>query len=96
MENKKIDYLSELIMTFSNKKSLFSSKKIERFLVFNIFIGMTIFYIIRNIDVIKPLEFAELVALWLVYGGYNSFQNYRDKKLTQSQSPDSPDNPDAL
>ena len=51
--------------------------------LFDIFI-ITIFYIVRNIDVIKPLEFVQVIGLWLVYGGYNSIMNYRDRKMDHS------------
>lgn len=81
IKKPKVDYFNEFLLTFSNKKSLFSSKKIERFIVFNVFLAITIYYIIRNISVIAPLEFVEVVGLWLVYGGYNSIMNYRDKKM---------------
>lgn len=77
----KIDYFKEILYTFSNRKSLFSSKKIERFIVFNVFLSITVYYIFRNISDIKPLEFVQVIGLWLVYGGYNSIMNYRDKKI---------------
>lgn len=77
----KINYFREILYTFSNRKSLFSSKKIERFIVFNVFLSITVYYIFRNINDIKPLEFVQVIGLWLVYGGYNSIMNYRDKKI---------------
>lgn len=75
-----INYWQELLLTFSNKKSLFSSKKIERFVVFFTFLSVTIIYLFKNIHEIKPLEFVEVIALWLVYGGYNSLMNLRERK----------------
>lgn len=77
----KVDYFNEFLLTFSNKRSLLSSKKIERFIVFNVFLAITIYYIFRNISVITPLEFVQVIGIWLVYGGYNSIMNYRDKKM---------------
>ena len=87
---KKIDYGRELVMTFSNKSSLFSSKKIERFFIIYTLFGITISYIIYNIQIIKPLELIEIIAAWLAYAGYNSFQNYKDKKLDAAKSEGAP------
>lgn len=77
---KKFDYyFHQLILTFTTKKSLFSSKKIERFLVFMSFIIITIAYLILNLNELKALELIEIIGLWLAYGGYNTYQNGRDK-----------------
>lgn len=84
---KKIDYFREFVYTFSNKKSLFSSKKIERFIVFNVFLVLSIVYIIKNIDEMDSMSFIEIVGLWLFYGGYNSLMSLRDKKLSHNQEP---------
>jgi hypothetical protein len=84
---KKIDYFKELVYTFSNKKSLFSSKKIERFIVFNVFLTLSIVYIVKNIDEMDSMSFIEIVGLWLFYGGYNSLMSLRDKKLHHNQDP---------
>lgn len=77
----KIDFVYEFIMTFSNKKSLFSSKKIERFIVFWTFLIITMVFIIINIRTLEAWDFVEIVALWLAYGGYNSLMTLRDKKV---------------
>lgn len=79
-----IDYLKEFLMTFSSQPSLFSSKKIERFIAFFVMLVISIIYLSKNMGVIKPLEFVEIVSLWLAYGGYNSAMNLRDKKLNAS------------
>lgn len=85
-ENKKKDigFFEEVIMTFSNNKSLLSSKKIERFIVFNSFLVLSIYYIFINIDEIDTRSFIEIIGVWLFYGGYNSFMSLRDKKLGNS------------
>ena len=88
VQKKKIDYKKELIMTFSNQKSLFSSKKIERFVVFITFLVLTVVFIAMNIHEMESMEFIEVIGLWLAYGGYNSFMNLKDKKGTQSASSD--------
>ena len=92
---EKINYWKEFILTFSNKKSLFSSKKIERAIVFNVFLVITVIYVIKNIDELEPFDLVEITALWLVYGGYNSVMNYRDRKMEKETSdPDSESNPE--
>jgi hypothetical protein len=72
---EKVNYWKEFILTFSNKKSLFSSKKIERAIVFNVFLVITVIYVIKNIHELEPLDLVEITGLWLVYGGYNSVMN---------------------
>lgn len=76
-----ISYRREFILLFSNKKSLFSSKKIERTIVFFVFLIITLIYLWFNIKTLRALEFVEVIGLWLAYGGYNSLMGYRDKKL---------------
>ena len=83
-EKKKIDFSKELLMTFSNQKSLLSSKKIERFVVFFTFLILTVIYLSLNIREMEAMQFIEVVGLWLAYGGYNSFMNIKDKKIEQS------------
>ncbi len=93
MNNKKIDYMKEIIMTFSTQKSLFSSKKIERFVVFHVFLTITVIYLAINIRTIDSLDFIQVCGLWLAYGGYNSMMSLKDKKVdnqsTIDQSQDS-------
>lgn len=81
----KIDYWYEFVMTFSNRKSLFSSKKIERFIVFWVFLILTVIYLAKNMHELEPWDLVEISALWLMYGGYNSLMSLRDKKLRESQ-----------
>ena len=95
LESEPINYWREFVLTFSNKKSLFSSKKIERAIVFNVFLAITVIYVVKNIHELKPLELVEITGLWLVYGGYNSVMNYRDRKMEkESSNPDSESNPE--
>jgi hypothetical protein len=92
---EKVNYWKEFILTFSNKKSLFSAKKIERAIVFNVFLVITVIYVIKNIHELEPLDLVEITGLWLVYGGYNSVMNYRDRKMEKENSdPDSESNPE--
>ena len=95
-KREKIDYLYELIMTFSNRKSLFSSKKIERFIVFWVFLITTVVFISINIKTMEAWDFVEVLALWLAYGGYNSLMSLRDKRIDRNQiSIDTNEKPEA-
>ena len=91
----KINYFKELILTFSNKKSFFSSKRIERFIVFNVFLVLTVIYVVKKIDDLDSFGFIQIVGLWLAYGGYNSLMNLRDRKFEAgiTQPPNEEENP---
>lgn len=82
----KIDYWHEFIMTFSEKPSLFSSKKLERFIVFWVFLALTVVYLSINLRSLEAWDFVEISALWLIYGGYNSLMTLRDKRLPKDNS----------
>lgn len=84
MDAKKI--IDEVLLTFSTKKSLFSSKKIERFVSFSLGVAMIVFYYLGRqfcwkctgeIDVNDVLI---LSGLLFTYGGFNTFQIEKDKK----------------
>jgi hypothetical protein len=83
---KENSFTDEVILTFSNKKSLLSSKKIERFIVFNVFLVLTILYVWKNIDDLESRDFIEITLVWLAYGGYNSFMNMKDRKMEKQDS----------
>ena len=85
-EEEKIDIKKELLLTLSNEKSLFSSKKLERAVVFYVFIVISIIYIFLNIKELDTLDFLQIVGVWLAYGGYNTYLNYRDRKLDKEVS----------
>jgi ABC-type enterochelin transport system permease subunit len=90
-DSKENGFMDEIVLTFSNKKSLLSSKKIERFIVFNVFLVLTVLYVWKNIDTLEARDFIEITLVWLAYGGYNSFMSFRDKKLDANQEPGPPD-----
>lgn len=85
MKKEKIDYWQEFIMTFSTRKSLFSSKKIERFIVFWVFLILTIIYVSMNFDRLEAWDMVEITALWLGYNSYNTLMTLRDKKLNGNE-----------
>jgi hypothetical protein len=84
------NFIDEVILTFSNRKSLLSSKKIERFIIFNVFLILSIFYVWSNISKLEPRDFIEITLVWLSYGGYNSFMNFKDKKMDHPSQSDQP------
>lgn len=86
MKKEKIDWWYEFLMTFTAKGGLFSSKKIERFIVFNVFLILTIFYVVRNFNTLEAWDMVEITALWLTYSGYNSLMNLRDKRLERNKN----------
>jgi hypothetical protein len=80
------EFINQSLLTFSTKKSYFSSKKIERFISFTLGVGMVFFYYIgrqfcwkcsSEIDVNDVLI---LSGLLFTYGGFNTFQIAKDKK----------------
>ena len=86
MENEKINIGKEILLTLSNKKSLFSSKKLERFVVFYSFLLINLGFILYNIKTMETIHLIEITALWLAYAGYNTYQNYRDRKMYKDQN----------
>jgi len=86
----KINYWREFVLTFSNKKSLLSSKKIERFIAFNTFLIISVIYLIKHMEHLTPENLIEIIGVWLTYGGYNSFMNYRDKKIGDAPADETP------
>lgn len=71
----KIKYLiREFILTFSNKPSLFASKRIERciaFILVSILVCFFIYHKRNDMIIITPL---------LAYAGFNTMQISKDKK----------------
>lgn len=96
-KDKENNFVDEMILTLSNKKSMLSSKKIERFIIFNVFLFLTIFFIWTKMDTLEARDFIEIMIVWLSYGGYNSFMNFRDRKMERTtedvNAPISPNTP---
>ena len=73
------ELIQELISTFSVSKSFFSSKKIERFIIFTnvlIIVNVWCYYHIKNSDVTDMIL---LISTLLAYGGWNTTQIRKDK-----------------
>lgn len=70
----------EWILTFSNKKSLLSSKRIERFLVFTAMLTLSCAFLIKAIwtCTITATDLMIVVSLWLGYAGFNTIQVKKD------------------
>lgn len=85
-----INIRKELLLTFSDKKSMLSSKKIERFIIFVFFLTMTAIYMIMNIRTMEAWDFVEITALWLGYGFGSSLVSQRDRRMDiEHNRPDS-------
>lgn len=81
------EIVSELTKTFSNKPSFLSSKRIERFVIFSTMLGVTLFFLIKNIlkCEISAVDFTIVVTLWMGYAGFNTVLINKDKKDEQGQ-----------
>ena len=69
----------ELIKTFSNKPSFFSSKRIERALFVGTGMGSIVYYIIVNISKLSSGEIIALSSVLLACGGYLLKQSQTEK-----------------
>jgi hypothetical protein len=74
---------SELLNTFSNKKSFLSSKRIERFFIFSVMLILTIIFITKSIIActLGATDFMIIIGSWLGYGGWTTTQISKDKKI---------------
>lgn len=75
-----MNFWEEILNTFSNKKSFFSSKRIERCITFLTVLILTIIFIAINIKKLTAVDFTAVIGVLLVYGGYNTYQISKDKK----------------
>jgi hypothetical protein len=81
---EKIKWISgEVLNTFSNKNSFFSSKRLERFLVFISMLSLTVFFVIKSIIscTLGATDFIIIIGTWLGYGGWTTTQISKDKKI---------------
>lgn len=80
-----MNFIDEFLLTFSNRPSFFSSKKIERFIVFGVFLGITIAYITMHIKDLDAIDFVTVIGVWLGYGGFNSVMTLKDKQTDKGK-----------
>jgi small neutral amino acid transporter SnatA (MarC family) len=79
--------LNEILNTFSNKPSLLSSKRIERFAVFASMLFATLGFMFYHIFKcsLNATDLIIIVATWLGYAGFNTVQIKKDKKDEPNQ-----------
>lgn len=74
--------IKEWLLTFSNKKSFLSSKRIERFLFTSTSLGIVISTCVYEMkhDKISASEAIILISPLLIAAGYNTAMGNKDKK----------------
>lgn len=77
---KNLYLVYEWLLTFSNKKSLLSSKRIERFLVFTAMLVISCVFLIKAIYTctLSATDLMIVVSIWLGYAGFNTVQVKKD------------------
>lgn len=71
--------IGEFVKTLSNQKSFFSSKRIERCILFNVAVGIICGYVWQNRSTITMLEITGLATLLFGYAGFNVKQLQKEK-----------------
>jgi hypothetical protein len=77
----------ELVKTFSNIPSIFSSKRIERGLFVLSGLGAIVYYIIANIHKLSSGEIIALSSVLLTCGGYLLKQTQTEKSILDKMTP---------
>lgn len=82
MKFSEINHIEELVKTFSNQPSFYSSKRFERFTIFNVFLWITIIFVLWETyrNELTATELCWFLGVWLGYAGYNTAINFREKK----------------
>ena len=70
------DFLHEFLMTFTDKKSLFSSKRIERFAIFLTMLTASGMFLFKGVlsEKLSAGDLMIVVVGWLGYAGFNTIQ----------------------
>lgn len=71
----------ELIYTLSGKKSLLSSKRIERMLLFNAALGMSCCYVWYHRATIGVPELISICVMLFGYAGFNTAMSMKEKHV---------------
>jgi hypothetical protein len=83
-------FVKEVVKTFSNKPSFFSSKRIERAIIFvnaNIMLDLMTWHLLKT----EKIDYIAAVAIYaaqMVYAGYQTKQIFKDK--TDEPKPEEP------
>lgn len=72
-------FCRELLKTFSNQKSFFSSKRIERFIFITTALVLLCLFCHKNWDKLTTEGILMLVTPLFVYAGYNMAMGKKDK-----------------
>jgi len=73
-------HIKELNKTFSNEKSYYLSKRIERAILFINAVFIFDYYVFKNLSHLTYTEIMEAFAINLLYAGFLVKQNQVDKK----------------
>lgn len=78
--------IKEWLMTFSNKPSTLSSKRLERFAIFTVMLFLTTCYLINSMIKcsIGAIDFMIIITGWLGYAGFNTVQIKKDIKVEEN------------
>ena len=74
-------FLLQIVLTFSDQPSFFSSKRIERFMIFinaNIALDISVHYLLKN----NKMDYIAAVAIYsaqMIYAGYQTKQIFNEK-----------------
>ncbi len=79
----------EVIKTLSNEPSFFASKRLERFVMFNIAMWTIIGFVKRNWDTMTVEQVSIITGILLVGGAWNATQIRKDiKEIPQTPTKD--------
>lgn len=78
---------SELIKTFSNDPCFFSSKRLERFALFNTALFIVIGYVSRKWDSLGTDDVLMIAGMLLAGGAWNAVQIRKDLKELPKDEP---------
>lgn len=84
----KTNYFIELINTFSNKSSFFSSKRLERFAIIAVALSANIVYLYFHVKTMSAMDFLLLNAALFTYAGFNTKQIQQDEKNNTTNNTD--------
>ena len=77
---------SELIKTFSNEKSFFASKRIERGVLFINACVLLDYWFFTHADKIEAIEAVEIFGAQMFYAGFTMLQGMKEKKLKADET----------
>jgi hypothetical protein len=75
-----MNYIAEIVKTFSSKSSFFSSKRLERFAIVAVALSANIVYLYFHVKTMSAIDFLLLNAALFTYAGFNTKQIQKDEK----------------